>query len=94
LQRFDDAKEALLDAALERTAALRRRLELARATLEAASPLSVLERGFALVVDAATGKALRRASDAPEGTLLRIRPMEGELTARVTPPPPREQVED
>jgi exodeoxyribonuclease VII large subunit len=83
LQRFDDAKEGLLDAANERTAALRRRLELARATLEAASPASVLERGFALVVNAATGKVLRRASDAPAGTILRIRPMEGELTARV-----------
>ncbi|MDR2796333.1 MAG: exodeoxyribonuclease VII large subunit [Spirochaetaceae bacterium] len=86
LLRFDDAKEALLDAAGERAASLRRRLELARATLEAANPNSILERGLSLVTKAATGEIVRRSGDVKPGDLLRIQPAEGVINAAVLPP--------
>jgi exodeoxyribonuclease VII large subunit len=82
LVRFDDAKEALLDRLSERTAALRRRLELAQRSLEAGSPRSILERGFSVVLHKKTGKALRRAGEAKPGDILVIRPLEGIITAK------------
>jgi exodeoxyribonuclease VII large subunit len=77
LVRFDDAKEALLDGIREHTAGMRGRLTLTMATLEAASPLAVLERGFSVVTFADTGKILRQAQDASPGRELIIRPKEG-----------------
>ncbi|MCA1950725.1 MAG: exodeoxyribonuclease VII large subunit [Treponema sp.] len=82
LVRFDDAKEALLLSMKDRLAEAKRRLELATNTLEGASPLAILERGYAVVMDQQTGKIVRRASDVEPGQLLQIRPMEGRFTAR------------
>jgi exodeoxyribonuclease VII large subunit len=82
LVRFDDAKEALLDRLSERTAALRRRLELAQRSLEAGSPRSILERGFSVVLHGKTGRVLRRAGEAEPGDILVIRPLEGTITAK------------
>jgi exodeoxyribonuclease VII large subunit len=50
----------------------RQKERLARARLEALSPLSVLERGYA-IVKRADGRIVRQAVDAPSGTRLRIR---------------------
>ncbi|MDR0409582.1 MAG: exodeoxyribonuclease VII large subunit [Spirochaetaceae bacterium] len=83
LLRFDDAKEALLDAAAERAAAMRRRLELTRAALEAANPNLILERGLSLVTNAGTGRTVKRASDVKTGDTLRIQPAEGVINALV-----------
>ncbi len=82
LVRFDDAKETLLLAMKDRLAETKRRLELATNTLEGASPLAILERGYAVVLDEQSGKIIRRASDLEPGQLLQIRPMEGRFTAR------------
>jgi exodeoxyribonuclease VII large subunit len=82
LVRFDDAKEALLEALKSRIADLNRRLALARRGLEAASPLAVLERGFSLVLHGETGKAVRRFDQVKPGDPLIIRPLEGLITAR------------
>ncbi len=82
LVRFDDAKEGLLAALAERVDHGRQRLALARATLAGASPLAILERGYSLVTNAATGRLIRGAADAPAGTLLSIRPLEGRILAR------------
>ncbi|MDR2802778.1 MAG: exodeoxyribonuclease VII large subunit [Treponema sp.] len=84
LLRFDDAKEALLDAASERVAVLRRRWELAAATLEAANPNVILDRGFSLVTNAATGAIVRRSDDVKIGDMLTIKPLEGLISAAVT----------
>jgi exodeoxyribonuclease VII large subunit len=84
LLRFDDAKEALLEAAAKRSSRLRRRFELARATLEAANPNTVLERGLSLVTDAATGAVIRSALDVKSGDRLRIQPACGIIDAVVT----------
>jgi exodeoxyribonuclease VII large subunit len=81
LVRFDDAKERLLQNFQILLDDLRRRLELAKTGLEAASPLAVLERGFSVVTAEKTGRVIRRSSDVRPGDRLSIRPMEGTLTA-------------
>ncbi|MDR2864251.1 MAG: exodeoxyribonuclease VII large subunit [Spirochaetaceae bacterium] len=83
LIRFDDAKEELLDAIGEITQKLRRRLDILQTSLESANPRSILERGFSVVINASTGKVLRRASETKEGDLLSIRPLEGLVRAKV-----------
>ena len=85
LLRFDDAKEALLYAAGDRAAGLRRRLDMVRATLEAANPNAILERGLSLVTNTVTGEIVRRAADVKPGDLLRIQPAEGVINAEVRP---------
>ncbi|MDR0600903.1 MAG: exodeoxyribonuclease VII large subunit, partial [Treponema sp.] len=83
LVRFDDAREGLVTALQGRVRELRRRLELMSASLEAASPLAVLERGFSVVTVKAGGKnrLVRRAADVRPGDSLVIRPREGIITA-------------
>jgi exodeoxyribonuclease VII large subunit len=83
LQRFDDAREALVGNLAEKTADLRRRLELARSILEAGSPLAVLERGFSVTLNEKTGKVVRRAEEVKPGDRLSIRPLEGIIAAVV-----------
>jgi exodeoxyribonuclease VII large subunit len=80
--RFDDAKEALLEALMDRVAELRRRLDLARTILEAASPLSVLERGFSVVIHGNSGAVLRNTANIKPGDPLIIRPLSGVINAR------------
>ncbi|MDR3131282.1 MAG: exodeoxyribonuclease VII large subunit [Treponema sp.] len=82
LVRFDDAKESLLEALSDRVSELRRRLELARTSLEAASPVSVLERGFSVVIHGNSGAVLRGAADVKPGEPLIIRPLSGIINAR------------
>jgi exodeoxyribonuclease VII large subunit len=82
LVRFDDAKEELLASLAERIADFRRRAALARRGLEAGSPLAVLERGFSVVMNEETGAVIRRAADTKAGERLRIRPLEGIITAK------------
>jgi exodeoxyribonuclease VII large subunit len=77
LLRFDDAKEELLRFLSERIEEFRRRLELARTALEAASPRAALERGFSVVVNQRTGAILRRSGDVHSGDRLCVRPLEG-----------------
>jgi exodeoxyribonuclease VII large subunit len=80
LVRFDDAKETLLAGLTDRVADLRRRLDISRTALEAASPLSVLERGFSVVMH--NGKVVRSASELKSGDPLVIRPLKGLIAAR------------
>ena len=82
--RFDEARDSLLENMEEKTMELRRRLDLARTGLEAASPLSALERGFSVVMplrDGKPGPAIRKAEDIKPGERLVIRPLEGLITA-------------
>lgn len=83
LVHFDDAKEELLISFGNRLADVRKRLELAKRTLEAANPGLILEKGYAIVTNAATGVVVRAASDAARGDTLVIRPMKGEIKAVV-----------
>jgi exodeoxyribonuclease VII large subunit len=65
---------------VERTRTL---LDGLQARLEAANPLGLLERGYAVVRKADSDTYLRSASEAAAGELLHIRLAEGELDARV-----------
>ena len=85
LIRFDDAKEALLEAARNRISELRRRLELAHNTLDSASPFAVLERGFSVVTNTRTGRVVRAPADTALGDILDIRLKEGRITAVSNP---------
>lgn len=80
------------DASLSR--ALDRRLVEARQvlarhgrTLHALSPLSVLDRGYAIATNRETGRAVRDAAEAPAGTVLIVRVARGSLVAKVTDEP-------
>ena len=84
LMRFDQGRDALLEGMGARTTEIRRKLDLARTSLEAASPLAALERGFSVVMplrNGKTGPAIRRAADLKAGERLIIRPLEGYITA-------------
>jgi exodeoxyribonuclease VII large subunit len=97
LVRFDDAKEELLLGLQARLGELGHRLDLARRTLEAGSPLAALERGFSVVMTidgvgggnsggnsaGKTGRVVRRAGDVKPGDHLIIRPLEGTIEAEV-----------
>ena len=60
----------------------RERLGLAAASLDALSPLGVLERGYAIAQDAA-GKLLRDAAVVTPGDAISVRLAKGKLSARV-----------
>ncbi|MDX2412665.1 MAG: exodeoxyribonuclease VII large subunit, partial [Woeseiaceae bacterium] len=60
------------------------RRELAMRGLPSVSPLATLDRGYAIVEDASSGKVLLKASDAVPGDDIRARLAEGELIATVT----------
>ena len=81
LMRLDDAKEDLLYNMQTRLTDAKHRLALLAQTIEGANPQAILNRGYAIVYDQQTGKALRRAQDAAGGQKLRIRLAEGEITA-------------
>ena len=86
LLRFDEAKDALRENLEERTRELRRRLELEKTGLEAASPLALLERGYSVAMplrDGKTGAPIRRAGEIKPGEQIVIRPLEGLITAKV-----------
>jgi exodeoxyribonuclease VII large subunit len=51
--------------------------------LDAVSPLATLDRGYAIVTDAASGKALLRARDVKPGNDIRARLAAGELIATI-----------
>ena len=59
------------------------RLQLAARGLSSVSPLATLERGYAIVEDAKSGKVLLQASDVEVGDDIRARLSDGELIATV-----------
>ncbi len=81
LMRLDDAKEDLLYNMQTRLTDAKHRLALLAQTIEGANPQAILNRGYSIVYDTQSGRALRRAQDVAHGQKLRIRLAEGELTA-------------
>jgi exodeoxyribonuclease VII large subunit len=63
---------------------LHSRLQLAARALDSVSPLATLERGYAIVSDAASGRILTDASATTAGATIRARLARGELEATVT----------
>lgn len=82
--RLSDAKRRLSTAVRSSVADSTHRLELAMRGLHAVSPLATLERGYAIVEDASTGKVFLRASDASPGDDIRARLSHGALIATVS----------
>ena len=83
LQRFDDAKEALLASVQTRVDEAKRRIDFARRDLEAANPHSILARGYSVVTDAATGQVICDANQTKEGQNLVVRPAKGSVNVVV-----------
>jgi exodeoxyribonuclease VII large subunit len=88
VRRLDGWRRRLDPAAERLPAAIRRRLEgwqgraeRLGATLDALSPLKVLERGYA-VARAADGRVLRRTAQFTPGLPFRLRVADGEVAAR------------
>jgi exodeoxyribonuclease VII large subunit len=60
------------------------RFRVAARALDAVSPLATLDRGYAIVTDAESGKALTRICEVKKGDDIRARLAHGELLARIT----------
>jgi len=82
LIRLDDAKEELINAVSDKCAVIRKRIELAVAVLETASPLAVMERGFSVVTNS-NGKIVKNSDNVKTGDKLYIRPLKGKINAVV-----------
>jgi len=84
IARLANLQQRLVVSARETVSEMNHRLELAMRGLHSVSPLATLDRGYAIVEDASTGKVLLKASDAAPGDAIRARLAEGELIATVT----------
>jgi len=82
LIRLDDAKEELINAVSDKCAIIRKKIELAAAILETASPLAVMERGFSVVTNS-SGKIIKSSDNVKTGDKLHIRPLKGKINAIV-----------
>jgi exodeoxyribonuclease VII large subunit len=83
LVRLDDAKEAMLYGMRDCITTAKHRVQLLSKTMESYSPLSVLERGYAVVTRSETGELVRRAADTEIGEQITVRLSEGRLQAEV-----------
>jgi len=82
LVRFDDAKEELCDALSCRVRDERDRVRSVTTVLETANPRAVLERGYSIVSDEASGRTITDAAEVATGTRLVIQPAKGRITVR------------
>ena len=80
--RLDSASSACDGAITEKLQEGRERLGLAAASLDALSPLGVLQRGYAIAQDA-SGKLLRDAASVSEGDVVNVRLQKGKLGTRI-----------
>ncbi len=83
IRRFDDARDELARGMAESIADGRRRTEQASRDLAATSPEAVLARGFAVVLPALGGAAIRDAGNLAPGSGIDIRFARGAASARV-----------
>ncbi len=82
--RAAQLRQRLASAGRNRIADADHRLRLTARALDAVSPLATLDRGYAIVTDSATGKALSHASQVKKGDDVRARLAHGELLAKIT----------
>lgn len=81
-QHIDDLTERMEISLKRQQALLRERLSARRAALNAASPESILARGYAIVSRTEDDRIVMDETDAPPGTGITIRLKDSELTAR------------
>ena len=82
--RAAQLQQRLATAGRGRVADAGHRLRLTARALDAVSPLATLERGYAIVTDLTTGRALTRAAQVKSGDEVRARLAHGELLATIT----------
>jgi exodeoxyribonuclease VII large subunit len=82
-QRLDDLANAAALALRRRVESCRERLAGARGRLDALGPLRVLERGYSITRDAATGQVVRRADAVAPGQTVETLLSRGRLLSRV-----------
>jgi exodeoxyribonuclease VII large subunit len=80
--RFDSASSSCGAAMQDKLQEGRERLGLAAASLDALSPLGVLQRGYAIAQDA-SGKLVNDASTVKQGDAVSVRLAKGRLNTRV-----------
>jgi exodeoxyribonuclease VII large subunit len=83
LLRVDDARQQLADGLQALLRDRRHRLELLAGAVQASSPLGILARGYAVVVQERTGKALLSPAGVRQEEMLAIRLHRGGLRAAV-----------
>jgi exodeoxyribonuclease VII large subunit len=79
----DELSDRLRRAIGRQTERARHRLEAAGCTIDALSPLKVLNRGYSLTRNAATGKILRSATEVSAGDRIETFLAQGRLTSTV-----------
>jgi exodeoxyribonuclease VII large subunit len=82
-QRVDERVERIAAQQRQYLNLLAERLNSRLKALQTANPISLLQRGFAIVTRSDDGKTITREKDAPIGTGISIRLHDGELKARV-----------
>jgi len=83
MHRVGELRQRLVAAGRRHLADADRRFRVAARALDAVSPQATLDRGYAIVTDAATGSVLTRASDVRAGGDVVARLAHGELLATV-----------
>jgi exodeoxyribonuclease VII large subunit len=85
-QRLDDLTERAAATARHTLELRRHRLDGLHLRLAALSPLSILNRGYAIVTRAGTTEVIRSANAVHSGDELEVRVSEGQFGVEVTPP--------
>ena len=83
LLRLDDAKETSISILKEKLKDNKHRIELLKAEIEGNSPLSILQKGFAVVTDKKTGKLIKSAKKLKPDQLIDIRFKKDKILAQV-----------
>ena len=82
--RLGNIRQRLTTTGRQAISGVEHRLQLAMRALHSVSPLATLDRGYAVVMDTESGKALTDASAVNTGSAIRARLSKGELLATVT----------
>ena len=81
--RLDDAKEDSISILKELVLKRRHQLELIKSELENSSPVTILKRGYAVVIDDKTGKLIKSASKLKQGQLVNIKFSKDSVSAEI-----------
>ena len=90
LMRLDDLKEDLINQLKDRITEYKHNLEILKGKIEGSSPLSILERGYAVVTSKESGRLVTSAGQTHPREEIRVRFSEDQLTAVVEKIQPKE----
>ena len=84
LQRFDNAKENLIENMNLKVKDTRLVVENCISFLESASPKAIFDRGYSMVREKDSGTIIRKSSQVKKGSLIEIFPSQGRIEALVS----------